>query len=34
VQVQVISGGPVAAYCSVVDNSTQDPVLIPTLQAF
>ena len=27
-------GGPVAAYASVVDNGTQDPILIPALLAY
>ena len=29
VEVTVLFGGPVAVYASVVDNRTQDPVLIP-----
>ena len=34
IEVEVQEGGPVAAYASVVDNGTQDPILIPTLQAY
>jgi hypothetical protein len=34
IEVRVEEGGPVAAYASVVDNGTQDPILIPTLQAY
>ncbi len=30
----VASGGPVAAYASVVDNGTQDPILIPALMSY
>jgi PKD repeat protein len=29
-KLEVIDGGPVAAYASVIDNQTQDPILIPT----
>jgi hypothetical protein len=29
--VRVVEGGPVAAYASVVDNGTRDPILIPAL---
>jgi PKD repeat protein len=29
-QLEVVDGGPVAAYASVIDNQTQDPILIPT----
>ena len=29
VEIEVVSGGPVAAYASIVDNLTQDPILIP-----
>jgi len=29
VELNVVSGGPVAGYASVVDNRTQDPILIP-----
>jgi hypothetical protein len=31
IEVKVLSGGPVAAYASVVDNRTQDPILIPAV---
>lgn len=31
VAIEVLSGGPVAAYASVVDNRTQDPILIPAV---
>ena len=31
IEVRVEEGGPVAAYASVVDNGTQDPILIPAL---
>lgn len=31
VMVEVLNGGPVAAYASIVDNRTQDPVLIPAM---
>jgi PKD repeat protein len=31
IEVRVDEGGPVAAYASVVDNATQDPILIPAL---
>jgi hypothetical protein len=29
IEIEVVSGGPVAAYASIVDNQTQDPILIP-----
>jgi PKD repeat protein len=28
-ELRVVSGGPVAAYASVIDNHTQDPILVP-----
>ncbi|HSL16430.1 MAG TPA: hypothetical protein VLB51_00825, partial [Methylomirabilota bacterium] len=31
VEVKVLSGGPVAAYASLIDNRTQDPILIPAV---
>ncbi|RLE23477.1 MAG: hypothetical protein DRJ65_11770 [Acidobacteria bacterium] len=31
VVIKVLSGGPVAAYASTVDNRTQDPILIPAI---
>ena len=31
VEIEVVSGGPVAAYASVIDNRTQDPILIPAV---
>ncbi len=31
VKIEVLSGGPVAAYASVIDNRTQDPILIPAV---
>jgi hypothetical protein len=34
IEVWVEEGGPVAAYGSVVDNGTQDPILIPALLAY
>ncbi len=34
IEVSVTQGGPVAAYASVVDNGTQDPILIPALVAY
>jgi hypothetical protein len=33
IEVEVVSGGPVAAYGSQVDNQTQDPILIPAVTA-
>ncbi len=32
VEIKVLSGGPVAAYGSQVDNRTQDPILIPAVE--
>ena len=32
VEVKVLSGGPVAAYASQIDNRTQDPILIPAVE--
>ena len=32
IEIKVLSGGPVAAYASVVDNRTQDPILIPAVE--
>jgi hypothetical protein len=32
IEIEVISGGPIAAYASVVDNQTQDPILIPATE--
>ena len=31
VEIKVLWGGPVAAYASVIDNRTQDPILIPAV---
>ena len=31
VRIEVLSGGPVAAYASVIDNGTQDPILVPAV---
>ena len=31
-EVQVEEGGPVAGYASVVDNGTQDPILLPLVR--
>jgi hypothetical protein len=31
VEIRVLSGGPVAAYASQIDNRTQDPILIPAI---
>jgi hypothetical protein len=31
-KLEVVSGGPVVAYASVVDNRTQDPTFVPALQ--
>ncbi len=31
VAIEVVSGGPLAAYASVIDNRTQDPILIPAV---
>jgi len=33
VELEVVSGGPVAAYASVIDNRTQDPILVPAQAA-
>ena len=33
VEVRVEQGGPLAVYASVIDNRTQDPVLIPAIKA-
>ena len=32
-RVKVESGGPVAAYASIIDNRTQDPIMVPALKA-
>jgi hypothetical protein len=31
IEVQVVSGGPVAVYASEIDNRTQDPILVPAV---
>jgi hypothetical protein len=31
VEITVVSGGPVAAYASEIDNHTQDPILVPAM---
>lgn len=33
IEIELVSGGPIAAYASVVDNQTQDPILIPANDA-
>jgi hypothetical protein len=30
-RVRVEGGGPVAAYASIIDNRTQDPIMVPAL---
>jgi len=32
IEIKVRSGGPLAAYASVIDNRTQDPILIPAVE--
>ncbi len=32
-RVKVEAGGPVAAYASIIDNRTQDPIMVPALKA-
>ncbi len=32
IEIKVLSGGPVAAYASQIDNRTQDPILIPAVE--
>ena len=32
VEIKVLSGGPVVAYASQIDNRTQDPILIPAIE--
>ena len=29
VEIEVASGGPVAVYASIIDNRTQDPIMVP-----
>jgi hypothetical protein len=31
IELRVVSGGPVAAYASEIDNRTQDPILVPAV---
>ena len=33
VEIEVLSGGPIAAYASQIDNRTQDPILIPAVES-
>jgi len=32
-RVKVEAGGPVAAYASIIDNRTQDPIMVPAIVA-